>query len=84
MLLREISIERVRLEFQKFYLVNLLLVFMDLQCYGYLLGRIKLIKDNHHDEVFIEKTQLIIMRNNVWLYGESELVAIALEILGDE
>lgn len=57
---------------------------MDLQCYGYLLGRIKLIKDNHHDEVFIEKTQLIIMRNNVWLYGESELVAIALEILGDE
>ena len=53
---------------------------MTLQCYGYLLGTIKLIKDNHRDEVFIEKTQLIVMRNNIWLYEDWELVAIANKI----
>ena len=57
---------------------------MDLQCYGYLFGKIKLIKDNHHDEVFIEKTGLIVIENNRWLYGYSTLVAIAKEILGDD
>ena len=56
---------------------------MDLQCYGYLFGKIKLIKDNHHDEVFIEETGLIVIQNNRWLYGYSALVAIANEILGD-
>ncbi len=53
---------------------------MSLQCYGYLLGTIKLIKDTHRDEVFIEKTQLVIMRNNIWLYEDWELVAIANKI----
>ena len=57
---------------------------MNLQCYGYLFGKIKLIKDNHHDEVFIEKTNLVIMQNNCWLYGFYELLAIAKEILGDD
>jgi len=46
-------------------------------CYGYLFGFIKLIKDTHHDEVFIEKTQLVVMENNRWLYDYKELVAIA-------
>ena len=55
-----------------------------LQNYGYLLGKIKLIKDNIHDEVFIEKTQLVIMENSRWLYDYWELVAIANEILGDD
>ena len=54
-----------------------------MQCYGYLLGKIKLIKDTHHDEVFIEETQLVVMRNNIWFYEPPELVAIAREILGD-
>jgi len=57
---------------------------MDLQCYGYLFGKLKLIKDNHHDEVFIEKTSLVIIENNIWKYDYFELVAIANEILGDE
>jgi len=49
-------------------------------CYGYLFGFIRLIKDTHHDEVFIEKTQLVVMENNRWLYTYSELVAIANEL----
>lgn len=49
-------------------------------CYGYLFGFIKLIKDLHHDEVFIERTQLVVMRNNRWLYDYHELVAIANEL----
>lgn len=53
---------------------------MDLQCYGYLFGEIKLIKDLHHDEVFIEKTSLVVMQNSRWFYSYSELVAIANEI----
>lgn len=57
---------------------------MILQCYGYLFGKIKLIKDLHHDEVFIEATNHVILRNNCWLYDYEELVAIANEITGDE
>ncbi|MEE1227179.1 MAG: hypothetical protein UHM08_08780 [Bacteroidales bacterium] len=57
---------------------------MTLKCYGYLFGKIKLIKDTHHDEVFIEKTNHIILQNNRWLYDYKELVAIANEIIGDE
>ena len=57
---------------------------MSLQSYGYLFGQIKLIKDNHHDEVFIEKTNHVIMENNKWLYNYKELIAIANEILGEQ
>ena len=57
---------------------------MNLQCYGYLFGKIKLIKDTHHDEVFIEKTNHVIMQNNCWLYDFQGLLAIAKEILGDD
>lgn len=46
-------------------------------CYGYLFGFIKLIKDSHHDEVFIEQTQQVVMRNNIWLHDYKELLAIA-------
>jgi len=56
---------------------------MSLQCYGYLFGKLKLIKDNHRDEVFIEKTNLIIIENNRWLYNHHELIAIANEIKGE-
>lgn len=56
---------------------------MNLQCYGYLFGKIRLIKDNHHDEVFIEATNHVIMQNNCWLYDYDELLAIANEIMGD-
>ena len=56
---------------------------MSLICYGYLTGKIKLIKDLHHDEVFIEETGLVLMRNNIWFYTDYELVAIARKILGD-
>ena len=57
---------------------------MNYQCYGYLFGKIKLIYDYHHDEVFIEKTGLIVMFNKRWLFDYWELVAIAKEILGDD
>lgn len=57
---------------------------MNLQCYGYLFGKIKLIKDNHHDEVFIEKNGLVIIENNHRLYDYSQLLAIAQEVLGDD
>lgn len=49
-------------------------------CYGYLFGFIKLIKDTRHDEVFIEKTQQVVMRNNRWLHTHEELLAIAREM----
>lgn len=48
--------------------------------YGYLFGFIRLIKDTHHDEVFIEKNNVVVMRNNTWLYDYYELVAIANEL----
>ena len=56
---------------------------MSLQCYGYLSGKIRLIKDLHHDEAFIEETGLVLMRNNIWFYTDEELVAIANEIKGE-
>ena len=55
-----------------------------MQCYGYLFGKIRLIKDTHHDEVFIDKTSEVIIRNNRWLVNHEELVAIANEILRDD
>lgn len=55
-----------------------------MQCYGYLFGEILLIKDTHHDEVFIEKTSQVVIRNNHWLVSDEELVAIANEILRDD
>lgn len=55
-----------------------------MQNYGYLLGKILLIKDNHHDEVFIQSTGLVVMENNIWLFNSTELVAIAMEILGED
>ena len=57
---------------------------MSLRCYGYFLGKLKLMKDTHHDEVFVEETGLVVMRNNHWFYDYMELVAIANEILGED
>ena len=51
-----------------------------MKCYGYLFGFIKLIKDTHHDEVFIEQNGLVIMRNSIYLFSYPELVAIAREL----
>lgn len=48
--------------------------------YGLLFGFIQLIKDTHHDEVFIERTNHVIMRNNQWLYDYNGLVEIAMEL----
>ena len=48
-----------------------------MQNYGRLFGFICLIKDNRHDEVFIERTQQIVMRNNIWLFTTKELREIA-------
>ena len=57
---------------------------MGLQRYGYLFGKLTLIKDPHRDEVFIEKTNVVIIENNRWLYDTKELLAIANEIYRDE
>lgn len=46
-------------------------------CYGYLFGYIKLIKDSHHDEVFIEANGLVIIENGKWRHTYNELIAIA-------
>lgn len=51
-----------------------------MQIYGRLYGFITLMKDTHHDEVFIEKTQLVVMRNNIWLYDTRELREIAMQL----
>ena len=51
-----------------------------MKSYGYLFGFIRLIKDLHHDEVFIEQNNVVIMRNNTWLYDYDGLVAIAREL----
>lgn len=51
-----------------------------MKTYGYLFGFIRLIKDSHHDEVFIESTQLVVMENNRWLYSDKELLAIAISL----
>ena len=57
---------------------------MGFQCYGWILGKIKLIRDTHRDEVFIEENGLVVMRNNILFYEPQELVAIANEILGED
>ena len=54
-----------------------------MKTYGYILG-VKLIKDTHHDEVFIEHNGLIVMENNIWQFDSCELVAIAKDILQDK
>lgn len=51
-----------------------------MKTYGYLFGFIRLIKDSHHDEVFIESTQLVVMENDRWLYSDKELLAIAISL----
>lgn len=51
-----------------------------MQIYGYLFGFICLIKDTHHDEVFIERTNHVIIRNNRWLYDYKELLEISIEL----
>ncbi len=51
-----------------------------MKSYGYLFGFIRLIKDTHHDEVFIERNNVVVIRNNTWLYSYDELVAIAREL----
>lgn len=51
-----------------------------MRCYGYLFGFIRLIKDIHHDEVFIEANDVVIIRNNQFLYDYDGLVAIAREL----
>ena len=51
-----------------------------MKCYGYLFGFIRLIKDTHHDEVFIERNGVVIIRNNLYLHSYDELVAIANEL----
>lgn len=52
-----------------------------MKCYGYLFGYIRLMKDTHHDEVFIEANGLVVMENNQWLLSYQELIAIAREEL---
>ncbi len=49
-------------------------------CYGYLFGFIKLIKDSHHDEVFIEQNGIVVIENGKWRHNYTELVAIANEL----
>lgn len=49
-------------------------------CYGYLFDELKLIKDTHHDEVFVERNGHVIIRNNQYLVSYAELVAIAREL----
>lgn len=46
-------------------------------CYGFLFGYIKLIKDTHHDEVFIEQNGLVVMENGIQRHSNSELLEIA-------
>lgn len=49
--------------------------------YGYLFGFIRLIKDTHHDEVYIEDNGVVVMQNKVWVLSYKELLAIAREEL---
>jgi len=48
-----------------------------MEIYGYLFGVIRVIKDTHRDEVFIEANSHVIIRNNIYLLDYWELVAIA-------
>lgn len=57
---------------------------MNLQCYGYLLGEVKLLYDSHRDEIFIERTGVVVMENKHWLYDFKELIAIASELTGED
>ena len=45
--------------------------------YGYLFGVLKLMKDTHHDEVYVEANNHVIIRNNRYLLDYDELVALA-------
>ena len=47
---------------------------------GYLFGVIRVLKDSHHDEVFIERNGHVIIRNGSYLCSYSELVAIAISL----
>ena len=47
-----------------------------MKTYGFLFGYVCLIKDTHHDEVFIERTNVVVMRNNQWLHNRKELQQI--------
>lgn len=49
--------------------------------YGYLFGYIRLLKDLHHDEVFIEANGVVVMENSRWLFSYEELLAIAIDEL---
>ena len=51
-----------------------------MKCYGYLFGFIELKKDTHHDEVFIERNGVVIIRNNQWLLTPKELREIGREL----
>lgn len=51
-----------------------------MKSYGYLFGKIRLVKDLHHDEVFIEENGIVLIRNNQWLLSHKELLAIAREM----
>lgn len=58
----------------------LLNLWVIMKCYGYLFGKIKLIKDLHHDEVFVERNGHVIIRNNHYLVTYKDMVAIAREL----
>ena len=49
--------------------------------YGYLFGYIRLLKDLHHDEVFIEANGLVVMENSRWVLSYDDLVAMAIDEL---
>jgi len=51
-----------------------------MKCYGYLFGVIKLIKDSHRDEVFVESNGHVVIRNSLRLVTYSDMVAIAREL----
>ena len=48
-----------------------------MKSYGYLFGVLKLMKDTHHDEVYVEANNHVIIRNNRYLLDYDELVALA-------
>ena len=48
-----------------------------MQCYGHLFGVIRILKDTHHDECFIEDNGHVIIRNGKRIVSYNELVAIA-------
>ena len=48
--------------------------------YGYLFGILELRKDTHHDEVYITKNNVIIIRNGQWQHHYDELIQITREL----